>query len=108
MLGIYFTRKDFSPSNVMIEGRKLLGSIRLRLMIEDMMTYVTFHVIHDITSTNLLLGGMHEHKVGPSTWHQSFKSKTPGKTIFANTKPFPAVQSTNEIKIESEGHKAIP
>lgn len=31
----------------------LIGTIRLRLMIEDMMTYVTFHVIDAITSTNL-------------------------------------------------------
>ena len=37
-------------------GQQALGTIRLRLMIEDMMTYVTFHVIDAITSTNLLLG----------------------------------------------------
>lgn len=71
-------------------GQQALGTIRLRLMIEDMMTYVTFHVIDAITSTNVLLGRpwLHEHKVVPSTWHQSFKYKTPeGETnrIFANT-----------------------
>lgn len=53
----------------MIQGwnqsvQQALGTIRLRLMIEDMMTYVTFHVIDAITSTNVLLGRLwlHEHK----------------------------------------------
>lgn len=60
-------------------GQQALGTIRLRLMIEDMMTYVTFHVIDAITSTNVLLGRpwLHEHKVVPSTWYQCFKYKTP-------------------------------
>ena len=34
-------------------GQQALGTIRLRLMIEDMMTYVPFHVID--ASTNLIL-----------------------------------------------------
>lgn len=34
-----------------------LGTIRFRLMIEDMMTYVTFHVIDAITSTNVCYFG---------------------------------------------------
>lgn len=79
-------------------GQQALGTIRLRLMIEDMMTYVTFHVIDAITSTNVLLGRpwLHEHKVVPSTWHQCFKYKTPeGETnrIFANTKPFTTTEA---------------
>lgn len=59
-------------------GQQALGTIRLRLMIEDMMTYVTFHVIDAITSTNVLLGHpwLHEHKVVPSIRHQCFKYKT--------------------------------
>lgn len=70
-----------------------------------MMTYVTFHVIDAITSTNVLLGRpwMHEHKVVPSTWHQCFKYKTPeGETqrIFANTKPFRRQKHSMQIQNE--------
>lgn len=78
-------------------GQQALGTIRLRLMIEDMMTYVTFHVID--ASTNVLLGRpwLHEHKaLKPSTWHQCFKYKTPegeSKRIFANTKPFTTTEA---------------
>lgn len=66
------------------------------------MTYVTFHVIDAITSTNVLLGRpwLHEHKVMPSTWHQCFKYKTPEREsnrIFANTKPFTTTERNDKI-----------
>lgn len=95
LLKLGYTINDLSPTNVMIEGwtqsgQQALGTTRLRLMIEDMMTYVTFHVIDAITSTNVLLGRpwLHEHKVVPSIRHPCFKYKTPEgetKRIFANT-----------------------
>lgn len=103
LLKLGYTINDLSPTNVMIQGftqsgQQALGTIRLRLMIEDMMTSVTFHVIDAITSTNVLLGRpwLHEHKVVPSIWLQCFKYKTPHgetKRIFANTKPFTTTEA---------------
>ncbi|XP_051142237.1 uncharacterized protein LOC127259136 [Andrographis paniculata] len=53
-------------------GRRALGTIRLRLLIDEIETNSLFYVIDAKTSFNVLLGRpwIHKNGVVPSTWHQ--------------------------------------
>ncbi|XP_051143398.1 uncharacterized protein LOC127259826 [Andrographis paniculata] len=79
------------------EGQRTLGTIRLRLLIDEMETNPLFYVIDAKTSFNVLLGRpwIHENGVVPSTWHQCFKYTQNGvtKKVLRDTKPYTEVES---------------
>ncbi|XP_051132648.1 uncharacterized protein LOC127252498 [Andrographis paniculata] len=64
------------------EGQRALGTIRLRLLIDEMETNPLFYVIDAKTSFNVLLGRpwIYENGVVLSTWHQCFKYTQNGVT----------------------------
>ncbi|XP_051117866.1 uncharacterized protein LOC127242389 [Andrographis paniculata] len=79
------------------EGQRALGTIRLRLLIDEMETNPLFYVIDAKTSFNVLLGRpwIHENGVVPSTWHQCFKYTQNGvtKKVLGDTKPYAEAES---------------
>ncbi|XP_070034861.1 uncharacterized protein [Nicotiana tomentosiformis] len=71
---------ELSESRVMIQGfnqggQRAIGSIRVRITIEDMQSSALLHVIDAKTSYNVLLGRpwIYENNVVPSTYHQCLK-----------------------------------
>ncbi|KAL0319807.1 UNVERIFIED_CONTAM: hypothetical protein Sradi_5242200 [Sesamum radiatum] len=71
---------ELSNSRLMIlgfnqGGQRLIGAIRMKLLMDDMVSTALFHIIDTKTSYNILLGHpwLHENFVVPSTWHQCLK-----------------------------------
>uniref|UniRef100_A0A2N9GIS1 Uncharacterized protein n=1 Tax=Fagus sylvatica TaxID=28930 RepID=A0A2N9GIS1_FAGSY len=99
-LGIF--TEELSKSRLVIqcfnqEGQRVIGIIRLDMIMEDLKTRPLFHVIDSKTSYNLLLGRpwLHENGIIPSTLHQCFKySKGKQvKKVIANLQPFTEAES---------------
>ncbi|KAK4394186.1 hypothetical protein Sango_1889400 [Sesamum angolense] len=83
-------------------GQRAIGSIRMQLTMEDMVSSALFLVIDAKTSYNMLLGRpwLHENAVVPSTWHQYFKYCRNGivKKVLGDNKPFIKVESHFDAK----------
>ncbi|XP_057770207.1 uncharacterized protein LOC130990022 [Salvia miltiorrhiza] len=79
------------------EGQRALGTIRLRLQMQDMESTALLHVIDARTSYNMLLGRpwLHENGVIPSTLHQCFKYYQNGtvRKVVGDHKPFTEAES---------------
>ncbi|XP_051130789.1 uncharacterized protein LOC127251221 [Andrographis paniculata] len=79
------------------EGQRALGTIRLRLLIDEMETNPLFYVIDAKTSFDVLLGRpwICENGVVPSTWHQCFKytQNEVTKKVLGDTKPYAEAES---------------
>ncbi|KAI3453522.1 hypothetical protein Pfo_010185 [Paulownia fortunei] len=93
---------ELANSHLMIQGfnqggQRAIGTIRLKLLMDDMASTVLFHVIDAKTSYNMLLGRpwLHENGVIPSTWHQCFKNCRDGveKRVLGDDKPFTEAES---------------
>ena len=79
-------------------GQEAMGTISLVLKLDNLSTYVKFHVIDAATSYNALIGRpwLHENQVVPSTLDQCIKYiDQAGDTvrIFADKKPFTTAES---------------
>ena len=100
---IGYSSRDLSKSNVVIHGfnqsgQEAMGTISLVLKLDNLSTYVKFHVIDAATSYNALIGRpwLHENQVVPSTLDQCIKYiDQAGDTvrIFADKKPFTTAES---------------
>ncbi|XP_038717270.1 uncharacterized protein LOC120010560 [Tripterygium wilfordii] len=79
------------------KGQRAIGTVRLKIEMDDLISSALFHVIDSKTSYELLLGRvwLHENGVIPSTWHQCFKYSRNGKEkcIVAESKPFASEES---------------
>ena len=71
---------ELLPSRLMIQdfnqdGQKVVGKIRLQILIGEFESSALFHVIDAETTYKLLIGRPRLHKYGvlPSTYHQCFK-----------------------------------
>ncbi|KAL0411441.1 UNVERIFIED_CONTAM: hypothetical protein Slati_3733800 [Sesamum latifolium] len=93
---------ELSNSRLMIQGfnqggQRVIGVIRMELLIDDMVSTALFHVIDAKTSYNMLLGRpwLHENAVVPSTLHQCFKYCRNGivKKVLNDSKPFTEAES---------------
>ena len=89
--------KHLSPSMLTIQGfnqvgQRALGTIEVKIEIDDFHTRAIFHVIDADTTYNVLLGRpwLHVNGVIPSTLHQVFKFYKDGeeKTVVADPNPF--------------------
>lgn len=104
-----YTRKDLSPSNVMIQGWKQSGNPRHHpITVNDRRYDDLCHISrHRCLNQSLGRPGMHEHKVGPSPWHQSFQYFSP---FWCKYQAFHDDRSLCRFKIEegAELRKPLP
>jgi len=92
---------ELSTSKLVIQGfnqggQRVIGMIRLELVIGDLRANIVFHGIDSRTTYRLLLGcpWIHENGVVTSTLHQCFKFYQQGiKKVDADTKPFSEAES---------------
>ncbi|KAL0451550.1 UNVERIFIED_CONTAM: hypothetical protein Slati_1133100 [Sesamum latifolium] len=81
-------------------GQRAIGVIRIKMLMDDMVSTALFHIINTKTSYSMLLGHhwLHENFVIPSTWHQCFKYCHNGtvRKVLGDSKSF----------IEAESHFA--
>jgi len=93
--------EELAKSRMMIqafnlEGKRVIGMIRIELIMGDLSTSSIFHVINAKTSYRLLFGQpwLHEHGIVASTLHQCLKYYREGeKKINRDVKSFTAVES---------------
>ncbi|XP_008237555.1 PREDICTED: uncharacterized protein LOC103336290 [Prunus mume] len=98
-LGI--TIDELSRSHLMVQGfnqgrQRVMGMIRIELVIGDLRSNNLFHVIDAKNSYNLLLGRswVHENGIVPLTLHQCFKFYRGGvKKILGDVKPITEAES---------------
>ncbi|KAL0381967.1 UNVERIFIED_CONTAM: hypothetical protein Scaly_0484000 [Sesamum calycinum] len=99
------------------EGQRAIGIIRMKLLMDDMVSTALVHVIDVKTSYNMLLGRpwLHEKFVVPSTWHQCFKYCQNGtvRKVLGDSKPFIEVEShfadaKYYIKDAKKGKEVLP
>ncbi|TYK02888.1 uncharacterized protein E5676_scaffold968G00270 [Cucumis melo var. makuwa] len=93
--------EELSNSKLVIQGfnqgsQRVIGMIRLELIIGDLKTSALFHVIDSRTTYKLLLGRpwIHGNGVVTSTLHQCFKFYQDGvKKVEADSNPFSEAES---------------
>ncbi|KAL0292855.1 UNVERIFIED_CONTAM: hypothetical protein Sangu_2526700 [Sesamum angustifolium] len=98
-------------------GQRTIGIIRMKLLMDDMVSTTLVHVIDAKTSYNMLLDRLwlHEKSVVPSTWHQCFKYCQNGtvRKVLGDSKPFIEADShfadaKYYIKDAKKGKEVLP
>ncbi|KAI5348893.1 hypothetical protein L3X38_001780 [Prunus dulcis] len=101
MMKLGITMNELCRSHLMIQGfnqggQRVMGIIKIELVIGDLKSNTLFHVIDAKTSYNLLFGRpwVHENGKVPSTLHQCSKFYRGGvKKSLGKVKPFTEAKS---------------